>query len=93
MRKLPNDTIQQAVKLHYKGSDALTIAAKVGVCLTTVYRIINGLQVVAVTRNEPRVCSHFSCAHHLTLTEQLYGGRCVRHQETIKLTHVINQVI
>ena len=34
---------------------------------------------------EPIVCSHFGCNHHLTLNQQLYGSKCPAHQSTEKI--------
>lgn len=47
----------------------------------------------AILHTEPYVCSYHGCAHHLTPAEQLYGDRCINHQQTIKFTHLINQVL
>lgn len=34
--------------------------------------------------DEPVVCSHFGCANHLTPEQQLYGTKCIHHQNPKK---------
>lgn len=29
---------------------------------------------------EPVICNHFGCSKHLSLMEQLYGNKCIKHQ-------------
>lgn len=92
MIRTPDDIRAEIARLYQKGMDALAISERTGVALNTVYHLINKLEPPTFIP-DPYICSHFGCGHHLTPQEQLYGGRCVKHQEREPVTSIINQYI
>ena len=41
--------------------------------------------------DEPTICAHFGCPKHISLMEQLYGNKCVEHQNNKPYLHLFKR--